>query len=173
MTLKPSLLTLVGAAFAAGCAAPPHEFDPFGRPYSAENTLLEIDLKDCVPAKTDRPAHLISGSRPLFPVGEMLAGRSGTAVLTFEVSSEGAIRAIGQDAENQWFASHAAIAMRDWKVTPAQQEGKPVTVVCRLGFTFGSLSHDEARRRGLNASVPSDPTTMPGRLFHSIGFGEG
>ena len=74
------------------------------------------------------------------------------AVITFEVSSEGALRLVSREAENHWFAAHAAIAMRDWKVTPAEQQGKPVTVMCRLAFDF--LDYREAERRGIKDNVP-------------------
>jgi outer membrane biosynthesis protein TonB len=136
---------LAVATVAVGCAATPPELDPYNRPYTAENLLTAANLRNCVPDKTDRPARLLSGTRPHYPVGEMLSGRSGRAILTFEVSSAGAVRVIGQTAENQWFASHAAIAMRDWKVTPAEHQNKPVTVVCRLAFDY--VTYEEAERR--------------------------
>ena len=148
----PPCLALVLVASLFGCSATTPTLDPFNRPYSPENMLEPIEIKGCSPRPVDKVPRLLFGTRPLYPMGEELAGRSGGAMLRFEVSEVGEVKPISADAENKWFASHALIAMRDWKFSPAESDGKPVPVVCRLKLDY--LTYREAERRGLTKSTP-------------------
>jgi hypothetical protein len=137
MSTKPTCLVLVSTLVAVvGCATPVVPLDPFDRPYGSENALPSMDLVRCTPKNVDTPARLLSGTRPLYPLGENLSGRSGKADLEFEVASSGSVRVVNRKAQNNWFAIHAEIAMRDWKVQPAQRAGQAVPVVCKLSFNF-------------------------------------
>lgn len=98
--------------------------------------MQELELKGCSPRPINKFPRLLFGTRPLYPVGENLVGRTGSAILRFEVSAEGVVKPIGAEAENKWFADHAVIAMRDWKASPAERNGTPVPVVCRLLFDY-------------------------------------
>jgi hypothetical protein len=119
-----------------GCAAV--QLDPFGRPYDPANLMPPGPLKSCKAEQPmDTPPRLDFGSRPIYPVHADLLGRDGSARVGFRVLEGGSVVVDSYTSEqSQWFANHAAIAMRDWKVSPAVSKGKPVAVRCNIAFAF-------------------------------------
>ncbi len=152
-----ALLALVAAGVCA-CSTET-KLDPFGRPYASENALPEAELRTCAPREVERRARLLSGTRPLYPALEDLRGRSGSAVVVFDVLPDGSARSVAARTENQWFADHAVIAMRDWRFDPALAEGRPVTVRCTLAFDF--LTWREKERRELEALKAQQAESAP------------
>lgn len=132
----PSALLL--ACCLSSCSNAPVSLDPFGRPYDTANAIPRGPLKDCTPKDADAPPFLESGTRPLYPVDEMLRGRTAAARLRFSVASDGVVtpETLDPDRGPQWFVRHAAIATRDWRVRPAMKDGKAVAAVCSLTFVY-------------------------------------
>jgi hypothetical protein len=93
-------------------------------------------VRSCLRGSFDVPPELLSGTRPRFPVGELLLAKSGKAMVDYEVLTDGSARFLRGTAENAWFTTHAAIALRDWRFRPAQKDGVPVATVCRTEFVF-------------------------------------
>lgn len=128
------IATLLAACCIVACGT--SKVDPYGRPYEPGNLLAPIELRDCRPSDVDRPARLVSGTRPVYPVEDLLRGRSGTAVIEFDVRADGTVHAVASSADARWFRDHAVVAMRDWQVEPAVRAGRPVAVQCRLLFDY-------------------------------------
>jgi Gram-negative bacterial TonB protein C-terminal len=156
MNIRATIFLLVTVCLLHGCTTNPR-LDPFGRPYNDENVVQDLELKTCKPTNVDKYARLISGTRPLYPVGENLSGKSGEAVLEFEVAANGSVRVISRDAQNKWFANHAEIAMSDWQVQPAYKSGQPISVACKLAFGF--ITYKEAERRR-EVAAPGKPGAL-------------
>jgi len=84
-----------------------------------------------------QPPKLISGVRPLYPVGRRLSGLEGSATLKFTVLSDGRIDNIqAESPESRWFCDHAVIALRAWKLEPALKGNAPVMTSCKVRFSY-------------------------------------
>jgi TonB family protein len=128
-----AVLAAAGAAALQGCAQPP--LDPFGRPYNGEYAMAPQPL-ECDPP-FDTPPELIRGNRPLYPADEGRHHATSDVTVKFEIDAAGKIRLISvENAQSKYFASHATIAMRDWKIAPARKDGLPVAVQCELMFQY-------------------------------------
>ena len=122
--------------FAAACGSTPPRLDPYGRPHDEANSMKPIKLLACSPTGLDRQPRLLRGTRPLFPIGEDMAGRTGSAYVVFHVDVGGKVLLADRTAENRWFGSHAELALRDWQMEPAIKDGRPIRATCRLQFDF-------------------------------------
>jgi protein TonB len=131
-------VAIAGIAGLAGCAnqVGPEALDPYGRPYLDENRMPPTPVSGCDPRDLESSPKLISGTQPLFPVGEMLAGHAEAVTVRFEVDVDGRAHILENAAENHAFADHAAIAMRDWKFEPARRGGRPVAATCAMVFDY-------------------------------------
>jgi hypothetical protein len=137
LTGKRACVLWISLLLLHGCANEPVARDPFGRPYVKENMVEPIPLSDCQPKQGfDEPPRLVSGTRPLFPVNELLSGHAGGARIDFEVTTEGKARIVSREGDKPWFKTHAAIAMRDWSLTPAQKNGVAVATICSMLFDY-------------------------------------
>ena len=127
---------LFTAATVAACSSLP--LDPFGRPYDEKNLLPKGPLRSCnAKSPIDVLPNLEFGSRPLYPIHSHILGRDGTARVTFRVGTDGTVTVDEYTTpDTVWFANHAAIAMRDWKVTPATSGGAPIEARCSLVFRY-------------------------------------
>jgi hypothetical protein len=124
------------SALLSACSMDRLPLDPFGRPYDPANAMAPVVVRSCLRGSFDVPPELLSGTRPRFPVGELLLAKSGKAMVDYEVLTDGSARFLRGTAENAWFTTHAAIALRDWRFRPAQKDGVPVATVCRTEFVF-------------------------------------
>jgi hypothetical protein len=147
-----ALLSALFSALLSACSTERLPLDPFGRPYDPANAMAPEVVRSCLRGSFDVPPELLSGTRPYYPVGELLLAKAGKAMVDYEVLTDGSARFLRGTAENAWFTTHAAIALRDWRFRPAQKDGVPVPTVCRTEFVF---------RIG-NNPVPSSQPAAPG-----------
>lgn len=127
---------LMGILILAACATAEGTLNPFGKPYTDENTMPKNMRMPCKTGENTSLPILLFGSRPLYPVGESLGGREGPTVLTLKVTEEGKAKLESVQGATKAFENHVAVALTDWKFTPAMKAGKPVEVDCRLEFNF-------------------------------------
>jgi TonB family protein len=131
------LLSVLCIATVSGCASPDFKLDPFGRPIDESNSITPGPLDGCSKADFDEPPKLVSGVRPIYPVGRRVAGQSGSAFVRFTVRADGRIediKTVGPEAT--WFSDHAIIALREWKIEPALKAKKPVETTCKFAFHY-------------------------------------
>jgi outer membrane biosynthesis protein TonB len=125
----------LAVALLGGCAEV--KLNPFGKPYSSQNTFTQHPLSGCGRNGYDTPPILTYGSKPLYPIGSLISRKTGEALIVFSVSEAGVVTvAQTQTEESKWFVEHAKLAMTDWKVEPAQLQGKSVAVKCRIVFDY-------------------------------------
>jgi TonB family protein len=95
-------------------------------------------MKVVTPASEyDTPPRFLRGFAPFFPQGAARENIWGFAELDFIVRPDGStsnVRLIKATAYD--FAREAAVAVQQWKFTPAMKNGRPVPVRVRLPFTF-------------------------------------
>jgi TonB family protein len=85
----------------------------------------------------DVPPKLLSGRTPIYPITRLMRHQGGDAIIDFTVDEHG----IPKDfrvvkADYPYFATHAIIAMRDWRYQPAIKNGKPVSARLRIPFHY-------------------------------------
>ena len=134
MDLKLSCLLL--PVITVACSTAP--LDPFGRPYDEANLMKPQPMSNCRAASgMDEPPFLKFGSQPVYPVHSHILARDGLAKVVFRVGKDGTLSVEEYTTpDTVWFANHAAIAMRDWKVTPAMRAGVPVEAQCVIEFQY-------------------------------------
>src|SRR6266849_3259835 len=121
----------------SGCATQAINRDPFGRSIDERIAMPPGPLNGCNRDDFDQPPKLISGVRPLYPVGRRLSGLEGSATLKFTVLSDGRIDNIqAESPESRWFRDHAVIALRAWKLEPALKGNAPVMTSCKVRFSY-------------------------------------
>jgi TonB family protein len=85
----------------------------------------------------DVPPKLLSGRTPIYPITRLQRGEGGDAIIDFTVDAQGIPRDFRVvKADYPYFASHAIIAMRDWRYQPAMKNGKPVAARLRIPFHY-------------------------------------
>ena len=130
--------TVMLTVMIAGCAVPPGSLDPYGRAYSVANAMEPMTLRACLKTDFDQPPALVSGTSPVYPIGELINLKVADVVLKFEVSETGRITVLDEHSDDvKWFAAHARIAMRDWVVKPASLKGTAVATRCSIQFLYG------------------------------------
>lgn len=99
-----------------------------------------LDATSHVPAQGDAwdtAPRLVRGKSPVYPVTDVVAGDSGASVVVFTVATDGSTKdAVIESADNERFAAHALVALRDWQFEPATRDGKPVEAVLRQRFEY-------------------------------------
>ena len=90
----------------------------------------------------DTPARLLRGKSPMYPIGQFLTGKTGSAEVAFTVGVDGHTRDIHVvAADREVFGRHLAIAVRDWLFEPARRNGvaiaSPLTVVFEFDIDRG------------------------------------
>ncbi|MEY2689217.1 MAG: Gram-negative bacterial TonB protein C-terminal [Pseudomonadota bacterium] len=144
------LLAVTVLCCACGVAGTPT--DPYGLRPDPANELARMEFKHCRPDDVDIKPVLLSGRRPLYPLGEEMSRRSGEASVEFEVSAKGGVRVLSTTGSGPYFRSHAEIAMRDWHVTPARRQGSAVDSICKIMFTY--ITHEESRWQKIESKAP-------------------
>ncbi|HEV2806789.1 MAG TPA: energy transducer TonB [Chthoniobacterales bacterium] len=93
------------------------------------------------PAKTaqyDVPPKLVRGDAPIYPITQVFAGKTGSAVVAFTVGTDGTTHDVRVVSTTYpYFASHTILALRNWRFEPARKNGKPVAVSIKLTMPFG------------------------------------
>ena len=113
--------------------------NPYGYPYNDKNMMAPGPLPGCLAqGGIDTPPQLIFGTMPLYPFNQQWrGGKGGKAGIQLSVSELGKVVVLkSESAENRYFADHAAIAMRDWRVQPANRNGVPVAATCEFSFNY-------------------------------------
>jgi len=87
--------------------------------------------------KCDKPPRLISGRAPIYPISKLLKGAPGEATIRFTIAADGTTKDIEVlSATYEYFGTHAAIAVKDWRFEPAMKDGQPVEMKVHQTFTF-------------------------------------
>jgi periplasmic protein TonB len=88
-------------------------------------------------SRYDVPPKLLSGLTPKYPPSRLNSGEGGTAIVEFTVDEHGIPRDFSVvRTDYLYFASHAIIAMRDWRFQPAMKNGKPIAARLRIPFHY-------------------------------------
>ena len=133
-----TLLLLAACAALQGCMSEPVALTPFGQPPSDDTRMKPGPLLACTPKNVDRRPQLESGTKPIYPVDELLKNKIAVAHFVFTVAADGTVTPLPIDPAKgaQWFLRHAALASQDWKVTPAIKDGQAVPSICRIDFLY-------------------------------------
>jgi TonB family protein len=85
----------------------------------------------------DVPPRLLSGRTPIYPISRLRRHQPGDALIEFTVDERGIPRDFRVvKADYPYFATHAIIAMRDWRYQPALKRGRPVAARLRVPFHY-------------------------------------
>ena len=83
----------------------------------------------------DVPPRLVSGDAPPYPIELLFKREQGSATIQFNIDVDGTTSDFATlRTDNKYFAVHAIYAVKSWKFSPAQKDGKPIA--CRLSQTF-------------------------------------
>ena len=97
----------------------------------------------------DTPARLVSGKSPVYPIGQLLTGKTSSAEVAFTVAADGTTRDIHVvAADREVFGRHLAIAVKGWRFEPARKDGVAVASPLSVAFDFTILR---------NFNVPPSP----------------
>jgi hypothetical protein len=127
-----SCAALAGAVLLAACAGV--ELDPFGRPYSGDRNY-PAGSQVCDDPSMDVQPYFVRGNHPAMPIENAYTARNAEATVKFRVDASGAVKVLKVDSLDKAYASHAAIAVKDWKFKPAMRGGVAVAAECT--FTLG------------------------------------
>src|SRR5206468_10705892 len=85
----------------------------------------------------DVPPKLLSGRVPIYPITRLQRGESGNALIGFTIDEHGIPRDFRIiQSDYPYYASHAIVAMREWRFQPAIKNGKPVAARARIPFHY-------------------------------------
>ena len=91
----------------------------------------------CCDDSYDEPPRMLSGKAPIYPIGKMLSGQGGSAVIAYTVGVDGKPRDVAViSTDNKSYSNHAVIALREWTFAPAKKDGVPVDARVEQTFTF-------------------------------------
>lgn len=80
---------------------------------------------------------ILQAAQPVYPAALATAGECGSAILEVVIDSAGRISSVKElRSTHPAFAQAATDAVRQWTLTPAQQQGKPVESRWRLSLCF-------------------------------------
>ena len=134
-----TLGTLLVLSALPAAAAP--EFDVFGRHYSERNMIPAGTALCQLKRAVDVRPVFVEGVQPLYPFGNLLDSKGGTATVFYRVNEDGSTTVLssettGASSARQWFGNHAVMAVGSWLFKPAQRGGVPVAVDCAVTFDF-------------------------------------
>ena len=85
----------------------------------------------------DTPPRFISGDAPIYPIGAVLDGRTGSTTIEFVVTEEGTTTDFTVlETDGPFWADHAIIAVQQWRFSPAMKDGKPVRAKLQLPMSY-------------------------------------
>jgi len=134
------LLVPIGVLLAFPAAAA-SEYDVFGRPFNEDN-MIPAGTQLCKPTEqVETAAVFVKGVKPLYPLGNLLDSKNGSATIRFRVNEDGSTTVIasetsGSSTARKWFGNHAVMAVGSWLFQPAQRAGAPVALECEVTFNF-------------------------------------
>ncbi|HET9418691.1 MAG TPA: energy transducer TonB [Chthoniobacterales bacterium] len=132
LSIKP-----IGAALSlllCGCASERLAFEGNPMPADQVRTFMQV----LTPRREyDTPPQFVHGYAPRYPVQYARTQHWGYALLEFNIEPDGSTSQIRIVAARALaFGQEAALAVEQWKFTPARKNGQPVGVRVRLPFTF-------------------------------------
>lgn len=83
-----------------------------------------------------RPPEPISMPRPQYPAAAKAANVEGTVVVKYVVSDAGVVTSAEVEKGPSELHGVCLSAVRSWRFKPAENEGRPVSVVRRATFPF-------------------------------------
>lgn len=90
----------------------------------------------------DTPARLLKGRSPVYPIGELLTGKTSRAEVDFTVDADGTTRDVHVvAADREVFGRHLAVAVQGWLFEPARKDGVGVPSPMTVAFDF-TIRHD-------------------------------
>ena len=144
-------------SFLAACQTSPDKITRPGEPVALVGKSIGRS------SQYDIPPKLLSGRAPIYPIKQLQAGNSGSALIEFTIDEQGIPRDFRiVKTDYRYFATHAIVAMREWRFQPAIKNGKAVAVRARMPFSYhwtGPRSAREALRT--NTHLPITLRTLP------------
>lgn len=100
----------------------------------------------------DSPARLLDGKSPIYPIEQLLTGKTGRAEVAFTVAADGSTRDIHVvEADRPAFGRHLAAAVREWRFEPARKDGAPMSSPMTVVFDF-TIDHGWEPQQASDAS---------------------
>jgi hypothetical protein len=119
----------------AACAGPAPDKSFSGR---ANDYIHGVALVECQPSDVDSPPTIKEGKRPIYPAGQLMDNKTGSATATFNVTETGSITDLKTEYKgSKYFASHLMVAMQSWVITPAMKDHRPVPSHCVFTMDYG------------------------------------
>jgi len=124
-------LPIIAALFIFGCSGAGQKNNLF-----RANTKIDAERYDLPDRrKWDTKPVLLKGKSPVYPIGRLLSGKEGCSTISFSIGIDGKTRDFKiVNTDDEWFANHSIIAVRDWIYDPAKKDGAPVE--SRLSHKF-------------------------------------
>jgi TonB family protein len=89
------------------------------------------------PASFDTPPKLVRGAAPIYPISQLQQNKAGAATIAFTIDEYGKTRDFRViSADYPYYASHAILAVQQWRFEPARKNGRPVAVRERVTFHY-------------------------------------
>ncbi|GAB3748055.1 energy transducer TonB [Lysobacter olei] len=80
---------------------------------------------------------LIQGKTPIYPVSQLVAGKSGASIIVYTIGTDGKAKDILiEQTDDQRYANHVRVVLKDWSFHPATKAGIPVEARVRQTFKF-------------------------------------
>ncbi len=96
-----------------------------------------MPLDGCNLNDFDTPPIIKSGHRPLYPVGRLVTGETGSVKAEFAVTSAGDITDVQTTVVgSKYFGNHLRVALRSWILAPATRQGQPVGTTCKMEMHY-------------------------------------
>ncbi|MHB1897454.1 MAG: energy transducer TonB [Metallibacterium sp.] len=90
-------------------------------------------------SKYDVPPRFVSGEAPIYPVRELLDGKSGVAVVRYTIGTDGRVHdAKVLFSSNRYFGTAVLYAMSGWIFKLAQKDGSPVPMIITQPMRFSA-----------------------------------
>ena len=87
-------------------------------------------------AKVERNAKLISSTRPVYPPAARASNIQGNVVINANINEKGIVVAATADSGPMFLRQAAVDAVKQWKYSPAQVDGKPAPSQVRVTLEF-------------------------------------
>ena len=85
----------------------------------------------------DRPARLLKGYVPIYPISRAMSGVEGSCRVAFTIGVNGKALRPEPDADaDEKMCAHAIYALNHWEFAPATLQGEPVEFRIRLPFNY-------------------------------------
>ena len=140
MNTRGILLPITLLSFCSAGLAQQHERFDIRKATSPHEPVALVGKSLPPSSKYDVPPKLLSGRTPIYPITQLREHRSGKALIEFTIDQQGIPRDFSiLKTDYRYFATHAIIAVREWRFQPAMKNGRPVAARIRIPFYYGYL----------------------------------